>query len=77
MYKSNLWECPKSIRDTYGNVHYPISMYKTDNTFTVQTYVNVQYPISIYKVDIHCTNLWECPISNIDVQGKHSMYKPI
>ena len=35
-------------------------------TFTVQTYGNVQYPISMYMVDIHCTNLRECPISNID-----------
>ena len=49
----------------------------TVQTFTVHTYANDQYPVSMYKVDIHCTNLCECPISNIDVQGRHSLYKPM
>ena len=49
----------------------------TRQTFTVQTYANDQYPISMYKVDIHCTNLLECPISSINVQGRHSLYKPM
>ena len=31
----------------------------------------------MYKVDIHCTNLCECPMSSIDVQGRHSLYKPM
>ena len=53
---------------------YPISINKVDIHCT--NLVNVQYPISMYKVDIRCTNLWEWPTSNIDKQGRHSLYIP-
>ena len=73
---------PISMYNVYIHCTNPMGMsniqYRcTRQTFTVQTYANDQYPISMYKVDIHCTNLLECPISNINVQGRHSLYKPM
>ena len=35
---------------------------------------NIQYRYTGWM--LHCTNLWECPISNIDIQCRHSLYKP-
>ena len=87
MYKEQTFTVgPTGISNT--DVHGRHSLYKpmqitniqyrcTRQTFTVQTYANDQYPISMYKVDIHCTNLLECPISSINVQGRHSLYKPM
>ena len=46
---------------------------KTRSDWSVMS-VCVQYPISMYKVHIHCTHGCECPISNIDAQGTHSLY---
>ena len=79
---TNLHECPTSNMDVQdrhsliwmSNVQY--GCYMIDIHWT-QTYMNVQHPIWMYRIDIHCTNLHECPTSNMDtVQDRQSLYKP-